>query len=412
MIACVVLLAFNLRPAVNALGVVLADVQDTTGLTGSTAGLLGALPTLCFAVMGFAVPALTRRLGARWTVVVALAALTGGQLLRAVGNVGALFAGSIIALAAITVGNVLLPGLIRQHFPTAIGPMTALYTTMLMIGQTLGAGITLPLMDAFDGTWQLGVGMWAATSAVALLPWLVTLTRGDRYRGRRRESRRAGAGATGEIPLWRLARSPRAWAIAVFFGMQSLQAYVIFAWVRTVLEEAGLSATAAGGMLAIITAVGIPVSALVPSLLGVIRQHSIVMVSFICALALGYIALIVAPATLPWLTALLIGFGLGSFPMALTLFALRAHTHQGTIALSGFGQSVGYLLASIGPVGFGYLHDLSGWSTVPLIAMLGTLVPMLIAGIVSVRNWRIEDDLASATPGDPAEDSGADGASS
>ena len=75
------------------------------------------------------------------------------------------------------------------------------------------------------------------------------------------------------------------------------------------------------------------------------------------------------------------------------LLALRARTHEGTTALSAFGQSVGYLLASIGPVGFGFLHDISGGSTVPLIAMICTLAPMLIGGLVVVRDWKIEDDL-------------------
>jgi len=107
----------------------------------------------------------------------------------------------------------------------------------------------------------------------------------------------------------------------------------------------------------------------------------------------GYIGITAIPLTATWLFAVLIGIGMGSFPMALTLLALRAHTPEGTTALSGFGQSVGYLIASIGPVGFGLLHDLSGTYTASLIALMCTLVPMLIAGLVVVRDWRIEDDL-------------------
>jgi CP family cyanate transporter-like MFS transporter len=101
-----------------------------------------------------------------------------------------------------------------------------------------------------------------------------------------------------------------------------------------------------------------------------------------------------SPTTASWLPALLIGLGGGSFPMALTLMALRSRTHSGTMALSAFGQSVGYLMASIGPVGFGFLHDVSGGWTVPLIALMAVLAVLLFCGMVVVRGWAIEDDLA------------------
>ena len=171
------------------------------------------------------------------------------------------------------------------------------------------------------------------------------------------------------IPLWRLLRAPHAWAMAVFFGAQSLQAYVVFGWVPAVLTEAGMTQDRAGGMLAIATAMGIPISAVVPTMLGAFKRHEAFVVAFIGSLALGYTGLTVMPLTASWLTAVLIGAGMGSFPMALTLLALRAHTPEGTTALSGVAQSVGYLIASIGPVGFGLLHDLSGSYTVSLVAL-------------------------------------------
>ncbi len=397
MITAVVLLALNLRPAVNALGVVIPELQDATGLSGTVAGILLALPTLCFAAMGFFASPLAARIGSHRAVVLALAALVGGQVIRAViPGTWALFVGSILALAGIAVGNVLLPGLIRLHFPSAIGPMTAVYTTALMVGQTLGAGITVPLEHGLGGDWRLGIGMWAVTAAVALVPWVVAV-----WRAPRRSGDRSGApSADRAISMLALARSPRAWAMAVFFGMQSLQAYVVFGWVPAVLTDAGLTREGAGGILAIITAVGIPISAVVPALLGVIKRQGLLIVAFNAAMVLGYAGLIVMPATATWLQGLLIGFGLGAFPMALTLMALRSRTSAGTTALSGFGQSMGYLIASIGPVGFGFLHDISDGFTLPLIAMICTLIPMLLAGLVVVRHWAIEDDLpgAAATP--------------
>src|SRR5699024_6809417 len=107
MVAAVVLLALNLRPAVNALVVVLHEMQQDTHLSGTVAGLLVALPTLCFAIVGFTAAPIAARIGSHRAVLVALVAVTGGQVLRAVvPGTWALFVGSIIALSGIAIGNV------------------------------------------------------------------------------------------------------------------------------------------------------------------------------------------------------------------------------------------------------------------------------------------------------------------
>ena len=384
-IAAVVLLAVNLRPAVNSLGAVMPELQGATGLSGTVSGVLLALPTLCFALIGVGAPAVAARIGSHRTVVLALLALTGGQVLRAVGGATwALFAGSILALAGIAVGNVLLPGLVRLHFPSAIAPMTAVYTTMLTLGGTLGAGVTLPVEHALGGSWHTGIGMWAVTAGIALVPWVAVAAR---------QTRVGSAGAARRIGVLALARSRRAWAMAVFFGSQSLQAYVMFGWLASILTAAGLSNESAASMVALLVGIGVPISAMVPAVLGALRRQSALVVGLTACYVLGYLGLIVMPTTVTWLLALLIGIGSGSFPMALTLMALRSRTPAGTTALSAFGQSAGYLMASIGPVGIGFLHDVSGGWTLPLIALICTLALMLVSGLVVVRRWDIEDDL-------------------
>lgn len=409
MIGGIVLLALNLRPVVNSLGVVLPDLQQSTGISSTLAGLLGSLPTFCFAFIGFIAPAISARIGPHRAVAYSLIALTAGQVLRAaVPGTAAIFIGSIIALAGIAIANVLLPGLVRLHFPTAIPAMTAIYTTVLMLGQTLGAGITLPIQHGLHGTWRLGIGMWAVTAAVALVPWVVAVARYPRpgtaperqqtapEQQQAAPDRRQAPQQPSRIGVLQLFRSFHAWAMAVFFGVQSIQAYVVFAWLTSVLIDAGLSDETAAGMLAILTAVGIPISAFVPALLGVLRHQATLVIGFTSCFVIGYSWLLIAPTTAPWIPALLIGIGLGAFPMLLTLFALRARTPAGTTALSGFSQSIGYLIAATGPVGFGFLHDVTGDWTVPIVALLISLVLFLASGLISVRDWKIEDGLRSA----------------
>lgn len=407
LMAAVVLLALNLRPAVNALGVVIPELRADTGLSGTTAGVLLALPTLCFAVVGFLAAPLAKKLGPQRTVLVAVAAITGGQIWRAVvPGTWALFAGSIVALAGVAIGNVLLPGLVRAYFPRAIPLMTALYTTVLMLGQSLGAGITVPIQQGLGGTWRLGIGMWAATAAVALIPWIVTAVRET---ANRRQIQRTAPpdhlqhpqqtpAPEAEVSVFQLFRSWHAWAMVLFFGTQSLQAYVVFGWIPEVLTDAGMSAAGAAGLLAVITAMGVPISALVPTLLGGLlrttRAQSLLVIIFVSACAIGYAWFIMAPTVWTIIPSILIGFGLGAFPMALTLLALRARTANGTNALSAFGQSVGYLWASVGPIAFGFLHDISDGWTAPLLALIATLSLMLTGGLVVVRKWSIEDVIA------------------
>jgi CP family cyanate transporter-like MFS transporter len=379
----VLLLAINLCPVVNALGAVVPELRDATGLPAGTTGLLLSLPTLAFAVMGLAAPALAARIGPHRTVVVALTALLVGQLVRAaVPGVPALFAGSLLALAGIAVANVLMPGLVRLHFPDRIPLITAAYTTLLTIGGAAAAGLTLPVQRGLGGDWRLGIGLWAATAAVALIPWLLLI--------------RSPAGPTAagtRLPLRMLARTRVAWALALFFAGQSMVAYVVFGWLAEILVDQGMTDTAAAAQVSIAIAVGIPLAALVPNLLGRTRHPGALVVALASCYLLAFAGLIVSPTDPVWLWSILIGVGTGAFPLALTLIALRARTGLATTSLSAFTQCAGYLIASVGPLGFGLLFDLTGAWTVPLLAMCGVVVVQIGAGLLAVRPRYVEDEL-------------------
>jgi CP family cyanate transporter-like MFS transporter len=382
----VLTLAVNLRPAVNALGAVIPELRDATGMSGGTAGLLLALPTLSFALLGIGAPALAARIGSHRTVLLAVLLLIVGQLFRSLlPGVPMLFLGSVLTLAGIAIGNVLLPGLVRLHFPGAVTAVTAVYTTLLTAGGAIGAAITLPLQDAFGGDWRLGIGMWAALAAVALVPWIAMALAVGR-------PSLQPAGPV-RIPVSTLRRSTVAWAMAGYFGLQSLQAYVLFGWLPEILVDAGLTDQAGAFQVFVIAGVGIPIAAIVPWLLGRLRSPRGLIVAMMGCYLAGYLGLLTAPggATLLW--SLLLGLGGGAFPTALTLIAIRARTPGGTIALSAFAQSVGYLLASAGPILFGLIHDWTrGW-TWPLIMLCCLLAVHLTVGLIIARPRYVEDDL-------------------
>src|SRR3954452_16655627 len=98
-----------------------------------------------------------------------------------------------------------------------------------------------------------------------------------------------------------LTRSPMALALTVFFGMQSMQAYVLIGWTAQYLRDSGLGAATAGLLLGVNTVVVIPLNAVVPAL--TVRPHlqrPLLAVFGICYVA-GWLGLLLAPLTVPWL---------------------------------------------------------------------------------------------------------------
>ncbi|CAN5200213.1 MFS transporter [soil metagenome] len=380
----IVALAFNLRPAAVSVGPVLAEIIAGLQMSATTAGLLTTLPVLAFALFGALTPWLARRLGLHRLTLLALVAVVVGLALRARTDSVLLFLLlSLLALAGMATANVLLPSLVKLHFPHRVGLLTSVYTTALAIGLTLASVLTVPLGEVL-GSWRWGIGIWALTALVAAVPW-VRLVRHDA----------APADGRREITLAQVAQTRLGWSMAAFFGLQSLQAYAVFGWFAQVYRDAGFGPATAGLLLGVVTAVSIPLSFLLPSLTARLVDQRLLITALVACYPLGYVGLAVEPRSGAWLWAVLVGVAASVFPVALTLIGLRAHTPAGTAALSGFTQSVGYLVAAVGPFGVGLLYDLTGAWTVPLLALTLLSLAQVVAGLLVARPAYIEDQLPS-----------------
>ena len=383
----VVTLAVSLRPAVTSLGAVLGMVRDDLAVPGWLAGVLTTLPVLSFAAVGSLTHLLTSRLGVHRTALLALLAVAVGSGGRALADSPAAFTlGSAVALAGMAVGNVSLPPLVKLHFPDRISSVTAVYSCALLAGAALPAGLTVPVADA-AGTWRWGLGVWAVAAAVAALPWLGLL---------RHDVRDSDPLST--LTPRMLVRSRLAWVMAIFFGTQSAQAYAQFGWLPTIYTDAGLSESSAALMLTVVALVGVPAPLVLPAYARATSDHRPLVVVFACVTLVGWGGLIVSATTVPWLWAVLLGIGGCAFPWVLAMLALRTRTAEGTAALSGFAQSTGYLLAAVGPLGAGLLHDASGGWTVPLVVLMVLTVPLLWTGLLFARPRMLEDELEGVGP--------------
>ncbi|HEY0576495.1 MAG TPA: MFS transporter [Pseudonocardia sp.] len=410
----IVAVALNLRTAVTSLGAVLGEVTGAWGFSGLLAGLLTSLPVAVFAVVGFGAPALARRLGPERSVAAAMLVAAAGLALRALTGSAALFlAGSALALSGAAVGNVLMPTLVKRYFPERTGSITALYTTALALGMTGAAALTGPAERAFGGDWRVGLGLWAGLALVAAPPWLALAGLTGPRGGGTVTGPRGGGTVTGPrgggmvtgpgrvvLPSL-LLRSRMARALTLYFGCQSLNAYVVLGWLPSVLVGAGQDPHAASLPLALVSAMTVPMSIALPALaVRRMEQRGLVVLTSACYLG-GYLGLLWVPAVtgwpaaatgLIWLSAALLGAGNGAFPLAVTLIGLRTRRPEVTTALSALVQSGGYLLAAAGPLAVGILHQLSGGWRLPLLALLATLLPQLLSGLRAAGPGTVESE--------------------
>ncbi len=377
-----VLLSFNLRPAAVSVGPVLEEVRLGLGMSGPETGLLTSLPVLAFAVFGALAPAFARRVGLHRAAAVSLMAVVAGLGGRAAVDRDTTFLVlSALALAGMATANVLIPSLVKLHFPDRIGIATSIYTSALAVGLTAAFLLTVPISDAFD-SWRGGLGAWAATALVALIPWLALAARD---RNPERDPRSISFGA--------VARTRIGWAMALFFGLQSLQAYSIFGWFAQLWRDHGYAAGEAGLLVGIVAAVSIPLALWLPAACARRESQVGLILGVVGCYFVGYALLLLDAHALAIPAAVLIGVGCCVFPVVLTLIGLRARTADGTAALSGFTQSLGYLMAALGPFLIGTIYDATGHWTAPLWLLLVLVLPLLAVGAYAGRPAYLEDQL-------------------
>lgn len=375
------LISLNLRPAIMGVGALLEAIRADTGLSAAAAGVLAAIPLVAFAAISPLAPVIGRRAGMERAIFIALILLALGILLRSAPSNAALFAGSALLASAIAIGNVLVPGLIKRDFPDKVGVMTSVFATSMALSAALATGIAVPLADALPGGWRGSLGIWllpALITALFLLPRLKLATP---------PPPQASAAKTRSV--W---RSKLAWNVTAYMGLQSMSFYVLVGWLPTILQSQGMSATAAGWLLSLLTALGVMVGFVLPPLMARFDDQRWLATGFGLIMVIGYLGMALLPQfTAAW--ALVAGFGVGGcFLLALAFFSLRASNAEEAAALSGMAQSVGYGVAALGPILFGLLHDLTASWTLPVWMLVAASIVQTLTGYAAGRKAHVGDD--------------------
>ena len=386
----IVLTGLNLRTAVTSIGPVLREIEDGLGISSGLAGLVTTMPVICFAAIGFAGPGLSARFRDSHVLSGALVTMAAGLVVRAVAPAFWLFLlGTVLAMVGGALGNVLLPSLVKRYFPDRTGLMVGAYSTAMSVGATVAAVSTAPIAAAVGaGGWRWALGVWAVFALLAAVPWLFV-----------RANPGASRGTHTAVRLHALWHSRMALALMVFFGVQGLEAYIVIGWSAEYLRDSGLTAASAGLLLGLNQVIGIPLSALVPTLTVRPRAQRPLLLVFMACYAIGWAGLWAAPRTAPWLWMIVLSVAMACFPMILTLIGLRARTPETTAALSTFVQSWGYIISAVGPVLVGVLLGATG-SYVPMFVLVLTgVVVLVVTGWFMTRERYADDEVNRSVPG-------------
>jgi CP family cyanate transporter-like MFS transporter len=390
LVVAVAAAGLNLRTAITSLPPLFPDLQTQLHLSSAALSLLAATPVICFGVVSAFTAWLNRRYGEEMILLVALVLLTAGLLLRGLAPEAMLFPGTVLAASAIAVLNVLLSSMAKRRWPERAGLLIGIYLTTLSAGAILSSLLSVPLYDS-SGSVQLALGVWAVPAALAVLLWLPQL----RYRTVGRAPAAAdgtAAPARASVKVYRYALT---WQVTAFMALQSLLYYAVLSWLPTIFQDRGDSAVTAGNLLALMGVGNLAASLLVPVLAHRRPSQRGLVVPSLIGTATGLAGSLWAPLGSAPFWVLVLGVSQGSC-LGLAIFFMLARAPDAGVAasLSAFAQSVGYLVASAGPLVVGLLHSATGSWNLPVALLLVLCAAELAIGLLAGRPLQ----LPSVTP--------------
>lgn len=397
LIAGIALIAANLRAPLTSVGPLVNLIREGLHISNTLAGMLTTLPVFAFALFSPFVPGLARRFGTKPLLLYSMVFLLLGILLRSWSGSFGLFLGTALLGLAISVGNVLIPSLIKREYPRQVGVMTGVYTVSMNIFGAAASGISIPLAAGLGLGWAGALRIWAVLSLLAIILWLPQLKgRAGKIAVSEETAAVAAAAVKGgtaeQVSFW---RSPLAWQVTFYMGLQATVFYSMVAWLPDILIRQGMNSGKAGWMLSLMQLALIPVTFIGSVLAGRRGDQRLLAVIGSILVLTGLSGLLRGSSELAVLWIIVLGVGGGlTFSLAMMFFGLRTKNADEAARLSGMAQAVGYLLAAFAPMFFGYLHDLTNSWTLPLIILLGVAGLCLLAGLGASRDLYVGSPAA------------------
>lgn len=362
LIAGVVLLAINLRPALTSIGPVIGIIRNELGFSNWSIAILTSLPLVIFAIMSTIIPKLARNFTSERVIMFGLFTLTIGLLIRSSAEIIFLFFGTICIGIGIAICNVLIPGIIKKEFPTKLMLMTGIYSTVMGLSATIASALSVPVAENLGFGWKLSLLIWIIPSAIALI-YLFFINKWKPRDSTIKKSYEVNKN------IW---KSSLAWNIAFFMGCHSLLFYIIISWLPEIFTSFGLDKTISGFLLSYLQLIGIPASLFIPLLASKLKSQTWLIVILNIFLIGGIILLLTYDnLTTYFITTTLIGISIsGNFTLALLFLSIRSSNSSEATSLSGMAQTIGYTLAAFGPMIIGFIYDVTLEWKIPLFLLI------------------------------------------
>ncbi|WP_226527336.1 CynX/NimT family MFS transporter [Metabacillus niabensis] len=364
LILVIFVLSLNLRPSITSLGPVLDLIQIDLGINGVRASLLTSLPVFCMGLFALSSIQLNNRLGIEKSLLIAMVLIFIATLYRGfVSESWQLILTALISGVGIGIAGPLTSGFIKKHFPKNLS-VTSVYSVAMVIGASIAASFTIPLLNRFNESWQIALSTWsilALIGALLLFPVLITEKTKDTK--------------VKEVSL--RITNKRVYLFMMFFGCMAAIFYSITAWLAPFVQSMGMNQTQSGFILTLFTAIQIPVSFFIPLI--VVKTGTRKMWLLICSISELIGILLLLGYYSPWIATIFLGIGAGGlFPLALVIPIEEADTTEEATSWSAHMQFGGFILGALGPLLFGYTLDVFNSYTPALVIVLAIICIMVI----------------------------------
>jgi CP family cyanate transporter-like MFS transporter len=378
LLACIGLLALNLRGPFVAVAPVVDVMQADLGFSPVVLGLLTSIPVLCFALAAPLASLTTRRLGAEFAVTLTILGVLAGVIVRSAGGPALVLVGTVMIGLAITIGNIAVPLIVRRDFsPRRQGTAMGVYTAALNIGSFLTSMVAAPLAELAG--WQLSLASVGILAVAAIVFWTFAVgprtafvPSADVVPGGQEHPAVKGSG-------WITA------GLTAGFAGQAFSYYAVTAWLPSYLnDELAMSASAAGAgsslfqIFAIVGGLGVPLAT---------KYFS----TTTTAVTLGVLwvtvpgGLMLAPQ-LWWLWSTFGGVAQGGGITLIFIAIIKLARDQASAGrMSATVQGIGYCFAAVAPPLVGFVHGATGSWTPALLLILASTLAFFLSTTLSVR---------------------------
>lgn len=386
-ILAIVFIASTLRAPLTSVGPVVDEIKHVMEINNSVTGILTTIPLIIFAIVSPLVSRVTSRITMSRTILYSTILLIIGLYLRVAGDFSLFIIGTLVLGIAIAFGNVVLPSYVKWYFPMQIGIATGINSGTMNFTAGLGGGLSFPLSQTPLG-FRLSLSFWIILGIIAIILWIPKARKGAKL-----EKQTIDETQVKHHKKVNIVKSKLAWMVALTMGFQSMVFYTVVAWVPSILVDRGVDPSTAGYLLMLNQFSQVPMTFSFPIIASKLKDQRILVVIITILFLTGFGLFFTQSLVLLVIGMVIAGLAMGAcFSLCMTFFSIRARTSDGSISLSGFGQSVGYLIAAIGPFLIGYLHDYTGNWISGIIALLLMSLLFFIFGYPAAKNRVVEDE--------------------